>query len=201
MRGLKAAARGVALVLVSPAVCSYYVRRMVLGADRALMGSSQALALVPGVWGQYLRTAFLRCVLAHCAKNATIEFGTIFSKAGARIDDSVYVGPMCSLGLVHLERDVLIGAAVHIPSGPETHGTADVETPIREQPGALRVVRIGAGTWVGSAAVVMADVGSNAVIAGGAVVTKPIPAMVIAAGVPARIVRTRLDSHACESST
>jgi acetyltransferase-like isoleucine patch superfamily enzyme len=156
---------------------------------------------VPGIFGQYLRTAFLRCVLAHCAGSATVEFGTIFSQAGARLDDNVYIGPMCHIGLVHLERDVLVGAGVHIPSGPDTHGTRDVTIPIREQPGSPRLVRIGAGSWIGSAAVVMADVGPNTVIAAGAIVTKSIPPLVIAGGVPAEIIRSRIPPGPCESST
>lgn len=195
---LKTAAQGVAVLLVTPIICSYRVRGAVFGTDRALMGSSQALALVPGVIGQYLRTAFFRCVLARCAKSATIEFGTILSRAGAHIDENVYIGPMCHIGLVHLEENVLIGAGVHIPSGPDTHGTTDIRTPIRDQPGSLRVVRIGAGSWIGSGAVVLADVGADSVIAAGAVVTEPVPALVVAAGVPARIVRSRSDP--CASS-
>jgi virginiamycin A acetyltransferase len=192
MTRVKAVARFAALLLAAPALCSYHVRRRLLGGDRALMGSTQALAWVPGVTGQYLRTAFLRHALAHCAPSVTVEFGTIFSKTGARLDENVYIGPMCHIGLAHVERDVLIGAAVHIPSGPETHGTADVATPIRDQQGTPRMVRIGAGSWIGSAAVVMADVGANCVIAAGAVVTKPIPEFVIAGGVPAEIIRNRV---------
>ena len=140
------------------------------------------LALLPGIWGQYLRQAFLARAIAHCAPTATISFGTIFSKAGARIDDRAYVGPGGFLGLVHIERDVLIGSGVHITS---------VTKPIREQEGEATLVRIGAGAWIGSAAVIMADVGANSVVGAGAVVTKPIPEAVIAAGVPAVVIRPR----------
>ena len=52
-------------------------------------------------------------------------------------------------------------------------------------------MRIGEGTWVGSAAVVLADVGRHCVIGAGAVVTVPIPDYAIAAGVPARVIRSR----------
>jgi acetyltransferase-like isoleucine patch superfamily enzyme len=107
---------------------------------------------------------------------------------------------MCHVGLVHLERDVLIGAAVHIPSGPQTHGTRDLSRPIREQPGSPRLVRIGAGAWIGSAAVVMADVGEGCVVAASSVVTHSIPPLMIAGGVPARIIRAREAApNACES--
>jgi acetyltransferase-like isoleucine patch superfamily enzyme len=93
---------------------------------------------------------------------------------------------------VHLERDVLLAAGVHVPSGPHTHGM-DLSAPIHDQPGTLRVVRIGAGSWIGSNAVIMADVGCNSIVGAGAVVTRPLPDRVVAAGVPARIVR-RLDA-------
>jgi Acetyltransferase (isoleucine patch superfamily) len=72
-----------------------------------------------------------------------------------------------------------------------THGTADLTKPIQDQPRIWQKVRIGAGTWIGSGAVVMADVGRNCVIGAGAVVTKPIPDRVLAAGVPARVIRSR----------
>ncbi len=182
----KAAARAVATALVVPALLSFAVRAQLMGRDRALEGSSQAFALLPGLVGQYLRRAFLQQVLAHCDDTATIEFGTIFSQTGARIEANAYVGPRCHLGLVHIERDALLAAGVHVPSGAQTHGTAELSLPIREQAGARRLVRIGKGAWIGSAAVVMADVGCHSVVGAGAVVTRPLPDRVIAVGVPAR---------------
>ena len=101
------------------------------------------------------------------------------------------MGPRCHLSLVHLERDVLLAAGVHVPSGALTHGSAELDRPIREQPGARTLVRIGEGSWVGSAAVVLADVGRHCIIAAGAVVTRPIPDYAVAAGVPARVIKDR----------
>ena len=188
---LKSAANVLATIAVLPLILSFAIRSVLLGKDRALEGSTQTLSLVPGLAGQYLRRAFLaRTLDGGCAFSATVEFGTVFSQAGARIDDNVYVGPRCHLGLVHLERNVLVAAGVHIPSGPHTHGT-DPSILIREQPGQRRLVRIGAGSWIGSNAVVLADVGRDSVVGAGAVVTQPIPDGVIAAGVPARVVRQR----------
>jgi acetyltransferase-like isoleucine patch superfamily enzyme len=179
------------LLLISPILVSFWTRRQLLGSDRALEGSTQALALLPGVFGQYLRRAFLGAVLKHCHHTATISFGTIFSRTDACIDENVYIGPGCHIGLVHVERDVLIGAGVHLPSGPATHGTDDLSRPIREQQGSERLVRIGGGAWIGSAAVVMADVGHDTVVGAGAVVTRPLPPLVVAAGVPARPIKAR----------
>jgi acetyltransferase-like isoleucine patch superfamily enzyme len=187
----KAMTRGVATILVAPALASFAIRSRLIGRDRALEGSTQALALVPGLLGQYLRRAFLSRVLHRCHHSVTIEFGTIFSKAAACLDENVYIGPRCHLGLVHLEHDVLLAAGVHVPSGGNTHGHGDADRPIREQTGVKRLVRIGAGSWIGSAAVVMADVGRDTIVGAGAVVTRPLPDRVVAGGVPARVIRQR----------
>src|SRR5262249_61481018 len=93
--------------------------------------------------------------------------------------------------LVPLERNVLIASGFHIPSGPSTHRIDDLSRPIREQGRGERLVRIGAGAWIGEAAVVMADVGADAVVGAGAVVTHPVPPRAIVAGVPARVIRLR----------
>jgi acetyltransferase-like isoleucine patch superfamily enzyme len=187
----KAVLRGVATVLVSPLLLAWWVQSLLIGRDRAVEYASEALAPLPGLFGRYLRRAFLARVLARCHPSAEIGFGVLFSKAGARVDENVYVGPRCHIGLAHLERDVLLAAGVHVTSGPRTHGTADPTRPIREQEGVRALVRVGAGAWVGSAAVVMADVGAGTVVGAGAVVTKPLPDNVIAAGVPARAIQSR----------
>jgi acetyltransferase-like isoleucine patch superfamily enzyme len=193
---LKLLAHGIATVLVTPALISFAVRRTIIGRDRALEGSSQALAVVPGLIGRYLRVAFLTHVLERCDRSAAVEFGTLFSQAGARIGAHVYVGPRCFLGLVDLERDVLLGAGVHVPSGAATHGIAETGRPIRDQEGSATRVRIGEGTWVGSNAVILADVGRHCVVGAGAVVTRPLPDYVVAAGVPARVIRKRVSASA-----
>ena len=187
----KSMAFGVATLMMLPALVSFELRSWVLGRDRALEGSTQLLSLAPGVLGQYLRRAFLARALQQCDRSATIEFGTIFSKADAVIEANVYVGPRCHLGRVHLERDVLLAAGVHVPSGARTHGSDDLSVPMREQAGSLRTVRIGAGAWIGSGAIIMNDVGAETIVGAGAVVTGPLPARVVAGGVPARVLRSR----------
>ena len=188
---LKSLARGLATVTVSPLLLSYLLRGALLGKNRALEGSTQTLSLIPGVLGDYLRGAFLSHTLAKCDPSVTVQFGTIFSQCGARLGANVYIGPRCHIGLVDIERDVLLAAGVHVPSGAATHGTDAIDLPIRDQPGTPMIVRIGEGTWVASAAIVLADVGRHSVIGAGAVVTTPIPDYAIAVGVPARVVRDR----------
>ena len=191
--GLKALARGLALIPIAPMLLSFWIRTALVGRDRAFQASCQTLSLIPGLTGQYLRRAFLGCVLDRCHPSATIEFGVLFSKVAAQIDENVYIGSRCHIGLVHLERNVLLGPGVQVISGAHTHGTGDLETPIRDQALETTLVRIGAGSWIGSAAVVMADVGCDTVVGAGAVVARPLPDRVIAVGVPARVIRSRTD--------
>ena len=189
--GLKAVAHYAAVLAVLPSVISWRLRSSVMGADRALEGSTQFWANVPGLTGQYLRRAFLCQALSSCARSCTIEFGTLFSSASAVIGERVYIGPRCHLGWAIIEADVMLAAGVHVPSGAHTHGMDDLTTAMRDQPTTRTPVRIGTGAWVGSAAVVMADVGRDAVVGAGAVVTKPIADRAIAGGVPARVLRDR----------
>jgi acetyltransferase-like isoleucine patch superfamily enzyme len=99
--------------------------------------------------------------------------------------------------MAHIGRDALIAAGVHIPSGPRTH-SIDHEGSIRDQERQERRVHVGAGAWVGNNAVILADVGAGTIVGAGAVVTRQLPPRVIAAGVPARVIRTR-DGHSASA--
>lgn len=188
---LKAVVRAVALLAVLPPLASFHVRALIFGRNRAIEGSSQVLALFPGLIGQYLRRAFLQRALAGCGRDAVIEFGVLFSDVRTRIGDRAYIGPRCHIGLADIGEDVLLAPAVQVPSGSRAHGTADPTQPIRDQPGARTMVKIGAGAWIGASSVVMADVGAHTVVGAGAVVVKALPDLVVAGGVPARVLRVR----------
>jgi acetyltransferase-like isoleucine patch superfamily enzyme len=188
---LKALACGVALALVLPAFLAFRVSALLVGRHRAFPGWSQAFSLIPGLAGVYLRRAFYRLVLPRCGADACLSFGTLFSHPTAAVGRCVYVGAYCCLGDVTLEDDVLLGSHVSVANGGAQHGTARLDVPIREQPGVWPRVTVGADSWVGDRAVVLADVGRHCVIGAGSVVTAPIPDCAIAVGVPARVIRYR----------
>jgi serine acetyltransferase len=62
-------------------------------------------------------------------------------------------------------------------------------------------VRIGAGSWIGAGAIILADVGRGCVVGAGAVVTRPLPDFAVAAGVPARILRFRSSPSTAPDNT
>ncbi len=179
---------------VSPLIALFAAERALLPKDRhdaLFQGYSQALALVPGFTGQYLRRAFYAAALAHCDLDTCVQWGTIFSSTEARLAKGVYVGARCMLGRVDLAAHATLGSNVDILSGKNQHGFDDPDVPVQDQPGRYEVVHIGTNTWVGNGAVVLADVGARCVVAAGAVVTSPVPDDTVVGGNPARPLRRR----------
>ena len=186
----KALARALSLIAVLPLLAYYVIVRRFSSSDRVLESCSQLLALLPGLPGQYLRRAFYARTLEFCGDTAVVSFGVVVSSAGTRIGEGAYIGPFCTIGLAHIETNTLIAAGTQVPSGPHTHGTGDGAS-VREDAGERRIVTIGPEAWVGNNAVIMADVGPGCIVGAGSVVTRPIPARTVAAGVPARAIRHR----------
>lgn len=187
MRVLKACLNGLALLLVLPAACAYWISAAGLGRQRAFAGWSQAFSLLPGMIGVYLRRAFYQLTLQRCGDGSVVSFGAVFSHPVAEIGNHAYVGLFCCLGDVVIEDDVLIGSHVSITNGSRQHGIARLDVPVREQPGVWPKVTIGQDSWIGDRAIVMADVGRHCVVGAGAVVTRPVPDYAIVVGSPARI--------------
>ncbi len=191
----KSILHAIAFVPALPYLLGFWLMAVFVGKNRALEGTSQAVSLWPGFSGIYVRRAVLCAVLNSCDASCEVHFGTLFSQAGTIIDANAYIGPRCQIGLAHIGRDCLIASGVQIPSGAMTHAFDDPDIAIKDQGGMRTMVEIGAGAWIGSGAIVMANVGPGTIVAAGAVVTKPLPANVIAGGVPAKVIRPRFTTE------
>ena len=77
------------------------------------------------------------------------------------------------------------------------HVFDDVTVPIKDQGIVKAPVRIGRDVWIGEKASVLrgVHVGEGSVIASHCLVNKDVPAYSVAVGVPARVVRNRLDDY------
>jgi len=192
---LRGVVRLMATILVLPLWVQFVLIGQLKSKDLALCDTTEFLSLFPGIVGQYLRNAFLRLTI-YCHPTAGIGFGTTFSKVKTRIGENVYIGAFCSIGLATIERNALLASGVYVTSGSQQHGIKELTIPIKEQPGIIKRVTIGEGCWIGSQATIMADVGKGAVVAAGAVVTKPVPDYAIVGGVPARVIKSRLPEQA-----
>jgi carbonic anhydrase/acetyltransferase-like protein (isoleucine patch superfamily) len=93
---------------------------------------------------------------------------------------------------VDIGEDVFTGPYVYITD--QNHGYLDPDMPIGRQFPVNKPVRIGAGSWLGTGAIVLpgASIGRNVVVAGGSVVRGAVPDHSVVAGVPARVVRAYL---------
>lgn len=140
-----------------------------------------------------------------------IRFGADVSIGpGVAIRPSSYYGGEAGVGLVMGDRsslatgcfigcsgeitigdDVLFGPGVRVYS--ENHVFSDTESTIRSQGVTRSFVRIGNDCWIGSGTIIAAGVtiGTGVVIGAGSVVTRDIPDLSIAAGSPARVIRSR----------
>src|SRR5438105_1146917 len=66
----KRIANALAMLAALPCVLAFRAAGVALGAGQAFPGWSQALALVPGLGGVYLRRAFYRSVIQRCGEDA-----------------------------------------------------------------------------------------------------------------------------------
>ena len=90
-----------------------------------------------------------------------------------------------------MEKNVLIGPNCIIWS--QNHRYQSLEIEIRSQGYEYRPVSIEDDVWIAASCVILPGVtlGKGSIVAAGAVVTKPLPPGVIAAGVPARVIGRR----------
>ena len=123
-------------------------------------------------------SASLRCGRnIHLGRNSHInQFCCIWASENSRviIGDNVLMGP---------------GAKLF----SSNHGTADLTIPMNVQPYVEKDIVIGDDVWLGANVVVVAgvEVGKGSVVAAGSVVTRNIPPWTIAAGVPAKPIKSR----------
>jgi serine acetyltransferase len=110
----------------------------------------------------------------------------------------LHLGDRCVIGRgshivahhsIEIGDDVYTGPYVYITD--QNHRYEDIDLPIGRQWPVNSAVRIGAGSWLGTGAVILpgAVIGRNVVVAAGSVVRGEVPDNCVVAGVPAKIVR------------
>ena len=127
-------------------------------------------------------------------RDAIVETGP---GGNIRIGDDAYIHPRCQINAY--VTDIKIGAGVLIAANcafyPHEHGIEPGRT-IRSQPLYSKgPIVIGDHAWLGTGVIVLGGVtiGEGAVVGAGAVVTDDVAPNGIAVGVPARVVKTRVE--------
>ena len=167
--------------------------------DSALLAAEQEQALeklydynAPRPSQGARRQALLKEMFAEIGENCYIEpplhanWGGKFVHFGSGVyanfnltlvdDTEIYVGDSVMIG-----PNVTLATAAH-PASPELR---------RKTAQYNRAIRIGANVWIGAGAILLPGVavGENSIIGAGSVVTKSIPANVVAVGSPCRVLR------------
>ena len=191
------------LLLMLPIYVLFRAFSLAGNVDGTFMSFSQALSLIPGKLGIYMRAAFYRLACTDTSDEISVGFLTILSHSDTTIYSGVYIGPQCNIGKCTIGENTLIGSGVHILSGSRQHEFHDARKPIQDQGGAFEKIRIGADCWVGNSAVIMATVADGCIIAAGSVLSRSAnKAGDILAGNPSRTIRNRfVDSRQTQQGT
>lgn len=175
----------IAFVLLIPFFLLYLIglaRYMTVG---------QLLSIIPGEFGYIFRRVWYKCTLAKCGKNLTVDFNAWIRSAKTTIGDNVYIGVQSWLGLADIGDDVMISGSVIIMSGSSQHGIRNTKIPMRLQEGRVERISIGKDCWIGSGAIIHADVADHSVIGCGSIVTRKFAPFDVLAGVPAKKIKSR----------
>ena len=180
-----------AQLVVLPLIALCWVERVGFDAERCFAACAELLSLAPGWPGSVLRTAFYAATLRQCAFRTYISFGTLIVHRDAALERDVYLGPYCIIGSVEIAAGTKIASRVSVTSGRHQHGGGEAGS-LDPEPRFERL-SIGAQTWIGEGAIVMASVGRDSIVGAGSVVTRPMPDAVAVAGNPARPLCCALD--------
>jgi virginiamycin A acetyltransferase len=187
------------IVVAAPAGACAVEKAASLHGDVVFGFWAQALALVPGLPGVFLRRAFYRLTLDRCASSFFIGFGALFSHRRSTIEGDVYIGPYAVIGSSRLRRGCLIGTRCSIVSGTGLHALDGHGRWAATDATRMQQIDIGEYAWIGEASIVMADIGASAMVGAGSVVSSRVPSRVVVAGNPARFAR-RLTTDADEDN-
>lgn len=159
--------------------------------DFVFVTCAQFFAVFPYAFGIVFRYEFYRFALRRCGRNVHVGFGSYFLYRDVEIGDHVLIGAFNVVHHCDFGSWVMTAERCTFLSGPHYHLHARTDLPMALQGGRLRRIRIGDDCWIGAHAIVMAEVGGGAIVGAGAVVTQPVEAKAIVAGVPARPVGRR----------
>ena len=151
-----------------------------------------------GKRGVIMRCALLKSLGCTIGKNVIIRTGVyIFNPEKITIGDNVSIHPMCYIegyGGVEIGNDVSIAHGTSVIS--VNHGYEAVDVPIKFQPVVPGKIVIRDNVWIGAKASLLSGVtiGSGSIVGAGAVVTHDVEENSIVGGVPARMIRKRIEA-------
>lgn len=148
-----------------------------------------------GKLAMHLRNFFAHRICESVGEGINIERGATFAPS-VTIGDGSGIGKDCELhGEVHIGDHVMMAAECVFYT--RNHEVSRTDIPMSQQGETeMNPIYVGDDVWLGRRVMVMPGVhiGNGCVVAAGAVVTKDLPPYTVAGGVPAKVIRSRLNS-------
>ena len=158
-------------------------------------------SIVPGTMGKYLRQMFYNGFFKKCGKNLNVGL-----RVKIQVPGNIYIGENVGLNYgvwmaanYHEEGKIIIGNNVLI--GPYTimhsgnHNYKNTALPINKQGFNFSIITIEEDVWIAARCTILSGVtiGKSSIIAAGSVITKDVPPFSVVAGVPGKIISTRIE--------
>jgi maltose O-acetyltransferase len=147
-----------------------------------------------GRFARWLRYVLCRQLFARCGSDVNIERGADFSSG-----NTIRIGNHSGIGVdAWIRADLTVGD--HVMMGPgviiygRNHRFDRVDMPMMNQGmGEFVPIVVEDDVWIGARAIILKGVriGTGAIVAAGAVVTRDVPPRAIVAGNPASVIRYR----------
>jgi acetyltransferase-like isoleucine patch superfamily enzyme len=163
-----------------------------VGTDTRIAGNVSVMRIGPSLPGREIVIG-TECVVFDRVRLVVGDVG-LSIHAGIRIGNRVLINVESYLsgeGGLTIDDDVLLGPHVKLLSAG--HGIHNEDVLISKNSITHAPIHIHRGAWIGAGAIVLQGVaiGEGAVVAAGAVVTQDVPARMVVAGVPARVLHAR----------
>lgn len=154
---------------------------------------------MPGNIGIAIRYCCIKNLCKRCGDNVIVFPGAYLTYLESCIfGNNISIHENCNIGC---KGELTVGNNVMISQGTSIltteHDYKQLSVPMRDASVICKSVTIGDDVWLGAHSIITAGttIGYGAVIAAGAVVTKNIPPMCIAAGIPAHIIGKRVTTE------
>jgi serine acetyltransferase len=153
---------------------------------------AEALSQIPYAFGWKLRRAVYVRILPAVGNDVMLHHGVTIEDERTTFGDDIWVSVGTYIDYAIIEDHVLIGQHAVLLAGKGQHNFDRTDIPIKQQGNPPKEpITIGRGVWIGANSTIMADVGHDAIVGAGSVVTKPVPPLAIVAGNPAKLIRFR----------
>jgi acetyltransferase-like isoleucine patch superfamily enzyme len=154
--------------------------------------ASEVLSVLPFSLGWKLRRAIYARLLPQIGRDVLLNFGVVLEDPRTTFGDDIWISTGCYIDYANIGSYVLVGPHSVLLSGGRHHRFDRLDLPVKHQGNwPKKPLMIGDGVWIGANATIMADVGHDAIVGAGSVVTKPVAPYAIVAGNPARVIRDR----------